>query len=115
MFHKSILKVILNIITTTGRSYALQEAQAIPAEVEMLPESNLDCVNKNRLEMDIDYDIVAAADDMKKHVARPMQGRAVVRAPFDPNLECPTCAMKFRIGQIQKFREHASSCERKLN
>ena len=72
--------MILSIITTTGRSYALQEAQAIPAKVEMLPESSSDYVNKNLPEMDIDYDILTVADIMNKHVARPMQGRDAIKA-----------------------------------
>ncbi len=29
--------------------------------------------------------------------------------PFDPNLICPICGLSFRLGQIQKFRNHLSS------
>ena len=29
--------------------------------------------------------------------------------PYDPNLVCPKCRMKFREGEIQKFRRHVSS------
>ena len=29
--------------------------------------------------------------------------------PYDPNLVCPKCRMRFREGEIQKFRRHVSS------
>ena len=32
------------------------------------------------------------------------------RRPFDPNLVCPMCRKKFRIGEIQKFKKHVSTC-----
>ena len=32
------------------------------------------------------------------------------RRPFDPNLVCPMCRRKFRIGEIQKFKKHVSTC-----
>ncbi len=33
-------------------------------------------------------------------------------APFDPNLVCPMCDRKYRIGEIQKFRKHIlNNCE----
>ena len=31
--------------------------------------------------------------------------------PFDPNLVCPMCGRKHRIGDIQKFRKHVNQCE----
>ena len=34
-------------------------------------------------------------------------------APFDTNLECPTCKRLFKIGRIQDFREHVAEEERK--
>lgn len=30
--------------------------------------------------------------------------------PYDQNLVCPMCGQRFRLGQIQKFRKHVSSC-----
>ena len=32
--------------------------------------------------------------------------------PYDPNLVCPKCRMKFREGEIQKFRRHVSSAHK---
>ena len=29
--------------------------------------------------------------------------------PYDPNLVCPKCRMRFREGEIQKYRKHVSS------
>ena len=32
--------------------------------------------------------------------------------PLDPYLVCPTCAINFRVGEIQEFRKHALECRR---
>ena len=32
-------------------------------------------------------------------------------APFDPNLVCPVCRRQFRIGEIQKYRQHVTYCQ----
>ena len=31
--------------------------------------------------------------------------------PFDPNLICPMCMKKFRIGEIQYFKRHVNTCD----
>ena len=31
--------------------------------------------------------------------------------PFDPNLVCPMCRVPFRIGEIQKYRQHVKFCQ----
>ena len=33
-----------------------------------------------------------------------------LQAPLDPNLACPTCQRVFRLGQIQLFARHVSTC-----
>ena len=70
-------------------------------------------VHDNRLEQGIDQDIGAAANDIKAQT-RDEGGQGSEGAPFDPNLVCPTCGKKFRIGQIQVFRQHAGACTNKL-
>ena len=32
------------------------------------------------------------------------------QAPLDPNLICPMCRQQFRIGEIQKYRQHVQHC-----
>ena len=32
------------------------------------------------------------------------------QAPLDPNLVCPMCRQQFRIGEIQKYRQHVKHC-----
>ena len=32
------------------------------------------------------------------------------QAPLDPNLICPMCVRQFRIGEIQKYRQHVKLC-----
>ena len=65
----------------------------------------------NQLEVGIDQDIVVAAADVKTQGKG--AGQETEDAPFDPNLECPTCGCRFKIGQIQLFRQHAASCNNK--
>ena len=31
--------------------------------------------------------------------------------PYDPNLVCPMCGKRHRIGEIQEFRKHVSECD----
>ena len=95
---------------STGKSYPLQETTTSSAKIK-----NELGLSKNRLEMDIDHDIVTAADALKYRAGGAKQGGdSSESAPYDPNLECPTCGLKFKIGQIQTFREHASCCEPKM-
>ena len=42
------------------------------------------------------------------------EGRVEVtglHAPLDPNLTCPACQTVFRLGEIQLFRSHVSTCD----
>ena len=32
------------------------------------------------------------------------------QAPLDPNLICPMCRQQFKIGEIQKYRQHVKHC-----
>ena len=68
--------------------------------------------SKNTLEKGIDGDIRRAARNVKKQMAgRELSvGGGGVEAPYDPNLICPSCGLRFRIGEIQKFKRHASTC-----
>ncbi len=80
--------------------------------------TSLTSVQDNQLEMGIDHDIVMAADDVKMQVGGEEAGQVGVvgqgDAPEDPNLVCPTCGRRFRIGQIQRFRQHAENCNNKI-
>ena len=81
------------------------------AEVPNAMETSLTSVTSNQLEKGIDDEINNAADDIKNQTS---VGEGVGEdAPFDPNLECPTCGRQFKIGQIQLFRQHAATCNTK--
>ena len=70
-------------------------------------------VNENTLEKGIDGDIRRAARNIKKQIAGQESqagAKGGVQAPLDPNLICPSCGLQFRIGEIQKFKRHASTC-----
>ena len=71
-------------------------------------------LNENTLEKGIDRDIRRAASNIKKQIGgrdSPAGVKSRVEmAPYDPNLVCPSCGYKFRIGEIQKFKRHAATC-----
>ena len=77
-------------------------------------ESSLESNQSNALDKGIDQDIKQAAKKLEKQVSgeesMAIEGDSV---PFDPNLVCPYCKKQFRLGEIQKFRRHADSCDRK--
>ena len=64
--------------------------------------------NENTLEKGIDGDIRRAAK--KQMGGKESSVGGGVEAPYDPNLTCPSCGFRFRIGEIQKFKRHASTC-----
>ena len=60
-------------------------------------------------------------DEIHEHAAKVMRevsgkrleesGDESGRPPFDPNLICPMCMKKFRIGEIQYFKRHVNTCD----
>ena len=57
---------------------------------------------------DIDEDIREAAEVVR--VGRDKRTYTLTSIPFDPFLECLYCNIKFRYGEIQKYRKHVGSC-----
>ena len=56
-------------------------------------------------------DIRGAAEGVKAATERESSASAADGTiPLDPNLICPYCNKNFRIGEIQIFRRHVSSC-----
>ncbi len=88
-------------------------AKAVNTSVTSL--TSMSSVEDNRLEDGIDKEIGAVANTVKIQVgggAGGPEGKEL--APYDPNLVCPTCGRKFRLGQIQVFRLHAAKCNNKV-
>ena len=53
--------------------------------------------------------------DVAAGVGRKVDSNSVLeslspQAPYDPNLICPMCRRQFRIGEIQKYRQHVKLC-----
>lgn len=94
---------------TQPGNYPLQEtATPTPSHA---PPHRPSVSTDNQLEVGIDQDIVVAAADVKTQGKG--EGQGTEDAPYDPNLECPTCGCRFKIGQIQLFRQHAANCNNK--
>lgn len=91
----------------------LQETapSASPQQVQESLSDTSANISPNQLEEGIDDEIVEVAGQVGGAKGA---GGSSDNAPIDPNLECPTCGLPFRIGQIQAFREHASTCLRKM-
>lgn len=81
----------------------------MPAQGELSPKSEDTSV---RLDAGIDDEMAQVVKVLKN--SRPQsvsEDRKDV--PFDPNLVCPYCQTPFRLGEIQKFKRHASTCPKK--
>ena len=59
------------------------------------------------LDQNLDSVIHAQAETVKTEVGDESSRRLTMRhVPYDPNLTCPMCNKRFRIGEIQKYRAH---------
>ena len=66
----------------------------------------------NQLQIGVDDDIHKQAASVIKQVSGSRhQIKTDVQRPYDPNLICPMCMKKFRIGEIQKFKRHVNTCD----
>lgn len=79
------------------------------SENDILPE---DDEHSNQLQRGVDDDIHKQAAAVMKQVSGSRhQVKTNVWRPYDPNLICPMCMKKFRIGEIQKFKRHVNICD----
>ena len=63
-------------------------------------------------DMMMDLEIQEMARNVRNEVSKERECILTIQQkPFDPNLVCPMCTRKFRIGEIQKFRAHVDSCD----
>jgi len=63
----------------------------------------------NRLDIGIEQEIYHITKDIISD-SEPPQTLGDIEIPYDPNLVCPKCNLKFRIGAIQKYRQHVKTC-----
>ena len=68
-------------------------------------------LESNRLEVGIEGEIYRAAKDVIKSDSEAPQTLGDEDIPYDPNLICPKCNLNFRIGEIQKYRRHVTTCK----
>ena len=67
---------------------------------------------ENVLVEKIDDDIKDVAAGVREEVSEENECiMTMEHKPYDPNLVCPMCGKKHRIGEIQKFRKHVSECD----
>ena len=66
----------------------------------------------NELQRGVDHDIHKQAAAVIREVSGDRHRvKTDVQRPYDPNLMCPMCMKKFRIGEIQKFKRHVNTCD----
>ena len=71
--------------------------------------------NKNVILDSLDSDIRNMVAEVRKEVSEENECVMTIQnRPYDPNLVCPMCRKRHRIGEIQKFRQHVSVCDREL-
>jgi hypothetical protein len=66
----------------------------------------------NELQRGVDHDIHKQAAAVIREVSGDRHRiKTDIQRPYDPNLMCPMCMKKFRIGEIQKFKRHVNTCD----
>ncbi len=79
--------------------------------ISHISSSDDDDTDDESLHKGIDQDIKNIAEEVSEEVNRdPSFDQTMVHVPYDPNLVCPICGKKFRIGKIQRFRKHVDAC-----
>ena len=60
----------------------------------------------------ITHEIKEMADFVRAEVSEDNeQVKTMEHSPYDPNLVCPMCGKRHRVGEIQKFRKHVATCD----
>ena len=98
-------------LASTEKSAANSKADTHKPSSKKVDDSEMSAT-ENRLVNEIDQEIEEMAAEVQDAVS--MENEAIVtmvHKPFDPNLVCPMCGKKHRIGEIQKFRVHVDRCE----
>ena len=82
------------------------------AKRETEKQQDSDSENDNdRLDTGLDTEIHSMAAGVREEVSEENERIVTVEhKPFDPNLVCPKCGKRHRIGEIQKFRKHVKEC-----
>ena len=66
----------------------------------------------NELQRGLEDDIHKQAAAVIREVSGDRhQIKTDIQPPYDPNLMCPMCMKRFRIGEIQKFKRHVNTCD----
>ena len=109
---------------TANLHYSVQETQQGPSQqVKYPPGMRGEALNtvvtsqpnqgleSNQLEMGIEREIYFEAKNVIKSDSEAPQTLIDEDIPYDPNLICPKCKLNFRIGEIQKYRRHVTTCQ----
>jgi hypothetical protein len=102
--------------TASGRERHTQQKPG-PDQPPLPPEDypgedDEDLRFQNRLQNEVDDEIHQEASEVMQQVSGGQRHITTDRQrPFDPNLVCPMCMKRFRIGEIQKFKHHVSTCD----
>ena len=60
----------------------------------------------------ITHEIKEMADYVRAEVSEDNeQLKTMEHSPYDPNLVCPMCKKRHRVGEIQKYRKHVANCD----
>lgn len=91
-----------------------REAKHIPQDEKEASELLCASVNQfeNPLQKRLDDEIHRSAADIIQEVSGGFKEISQsTNHPYDPNLVCPMCMKKFRIGEIQFFKRHVNTCD----
>ena len=91
-----------------------KQSQQIPhEEIKTVAKGdNFESQFENPLQRELDDEIhVSAAEVIQEVSGNKHEDPEDTNRPYDPNLICPMCMKKFRIGEIQYFKRHVNTCD----
>ena len=97
---------------STQTSFEKNDPGNDPPKGEKRGKLEKEASTENILIENIDDEVKQMAQEVREEVGEDRKRlHTMQQKPFDPNLVCPMCTRKFRIGEIQKFRAHVDACE----
>ena len=95
-------------------AHNLSPSESLPANIESLQiireqaGSNSSDEGETESTGNVTKEIEQRANEVIEQASADRDVKTDMHRPLDPNLVCPMCNKKFRIGEIQKFKKHVA-------
>ena len=86
----------------------LRELSAVHTQLQSIESDGVSSMKADGL----NTEIKKMADFVRAEVSEDNEQRKTMEhSPYDPNLVCPMCKKRHRVGEIQKYRKHVDTCD----